>query len=194
MEALGINITSIFIYSILFGVVYVILNKYLTGPLIDIIEKRKSDAAEGARIKKQIQNELDSIATVGDNKLNEAKLEAKSIKDSVRESGKNIAAKLFLDNQKGQDFGLVILNTIVDTRDADMSHVINNYEDIILGKKMIAQVITSSEISDIQAKKIKIHVERLFKDRDLLFVFTIDESVVGCIEVLVGDDKVSFKL
>jgi len=88
MEALGINITSIFIYSILFGIVYKILNKYLTGPLIDIIEKRKNDAKEGVRIKKQIQDELDSIAKVGENKLNEARLEAKSIKDSVRESGK----------------------------------------------------------------------------------------------------------
>jgi len=126
MEALGINITSIFIYSILFGVVYVILNKYLTGPLIDIIEKRKSDAAEGTRIKKQIQNELDSIATVGDNKLNEAKLEAKSIKDSVRESGKIYRQEII---EKAKKEAILIIKKANDRLDVERKKMQAEFAD-----------------------------------------------------------------
>jgi len=106
----------------------------------------------------------------------------------------NIAAKLFLNNQNGQDIGLTILNTIVDTQNADLGQVINDYKDIISGKKIVAQVITSSELNDSQSQKIKKKIITLFKNSNLLFVFTIDASVIGGIKILVGDDKVKFNI
>ncbi len=43
MEALGINLFNIIIYTILFAILMVVLKKYLTKPVTDMLDKREAD-------------------------------------------------------------------------------------------------------------------------------------------------------
>ncbi|MEI7579614.1 MAG: ATP synthase F0 subunit B [bacterium] len=93
MAALGINIVSIFIYSLLFLVVYLIINKFLSGPLLSILEKRRLAIDSGLQQAEAAAKERENISKEKEAILAAAKKEAQqaftaSKKDAEAEKAK----------------------------------------------------------------------------------------------------------
>lgn len=103
LQALGINITSIIIYTILFVAVYLIIKKFMVKPLTSILEQRKSDIQEGLDLKDQMQIKMTELDQKKEEILKEAKIEAKKMVDAAMEEAKAERKKLLEQSKQEAD-------------------------------------------------------------------------------------------
>ncbi len=61
MDALGINVINILIYSLVFLVLYIILNKFLFNKILNFLEKRKQDIQDTIKLKKNLQEKHENL-------------------------------------------------------------------------------------------------------------------------------------
>ncbi|PIR42346.1 hypothetical protein CO058_04175 [candidate division WWE3 bacterium CG_4_9_14_0_2_um_filter_35_11] len=78
LENLGIDLTSISLYIVNFGIIVFFMNKYLTGPLIEMLEKRRStienNLNEAEKLREEMSKQkiqIDSEKTISEKKLQE---------------------------------------------------------------------------------------------------------------------------
>jgi F0F1-type ATP synthase membrane subunit b/b' len=91
--SLGIQLKPIIIYTILFIIVFIVVNKVLLSRLFDIIEKRQKEIDEGVKLKGSYENKMGEIeiekAKVNDN-----------VKQEIAKSEKELRSQIFEEQDK----------------------------------------------------------------------------------------------
>lgn len=84
MEAFGINLVSITIYTILFVILYFVLNKFLIKKLIQIMEERQEQIDRGLKLTTKVEERLDEIEKDYQERMNEASTKVKGILEEAK--------------------------------------------------------------------------------------------------------------
>lgn len=97
MDALGINIFNIVVYTVLFVILYVVLKKYLAKPVMDMLEKRAAAVAKVQADREEIAAKMDDLektkAKLTEKMQQELKEEReKSLADAKAEKQKIVSA------------------------------------------------------------------------------------------------------
>lgn len=58
LSALGIDLTSLIIYLVNFGIIYIIVSKLISKPVIDILDKRKSEIESNLNEANKLRDEM----------------------------------------------------------------------------------------------------------------------------------------
>ena len=86
-NSLGIDPTSLLIYLINFGILYLIISKLLSKPILDLILKRtetiKNNLSESERLKLEIQKEKEDFENQKKKMREEMNLEMRKFKDAL---------------------------------------------------------------------------------------------------------------
>lgn len=106
MEALGINLVSIIIYTVLFVALYLIMDKYFLKKIFSILEKRQHELDKGYEYSKTAEEKLQNVEKEVAALIQNAKAESKQIKtDALKEAESE--RKLILDKTKTEADGII---------------------------------------------------------------------------------------
>ena len=61
MEALGINLANIIIYSVLFIVFYWLMNKFVFSALLEALNKRRQEIEKGLTLTKEMEEKMSKL-------------------------------------------------------------------------------------------------------------------------------------
>lgn len=100
MEALGINITSILIYTILFVLIYFISRKFFLDKLVDTLAQRQADIKKGIELRESMEAEMKKLEQRQDEVLAAAKEEAKNAVGKAMADAKEQRKQLLEDTKK----------------------------------------------------------------------------------------------
>lgn len=103
MEALGLNLVNIVIYMLLFLGVYIVVKAKLVSPLVGILDKRKQEIQESAKMNAEVTEQKSQIGKERSEILKQAKIDAKNaaqmIETNAREEAKKIVTKANQDSE-----------------------------------------------------------------------------------------------
>jgi len=103
LSALGIDITSLIVYLINFGLIYIIVSKLISKPIIDILEKRKSEIEnnlnEANRLREEMLEEKNKFESEKERIRTEFDIELEKFESSIQEKSK----QLEIENQKARE-------------------------------------------------------------------------------------------
>lgn len=58
LQSLGIDIKSIVFYIVNFGIIYLVINKYLSSPIINLLNKRKQEIKKNIELAESLKQQL----------------------------------------------------------------------------------------------------------------------------------------
>jgi F-type H+-transporting ATPase subunit delta len=99
---------------------------------------------------------------------------------------KRIAGK-FYKLFKTRDTGLAFLESFDLLKNADIDKVVSYYKELSDGTLKLAEVTTSSVLSEKQQKAVEEKIFKLF-GKNIIVIFEIDGELLGGLVVKVGDD------
>lgn len=114
MDALGINIFNIVIYTILFIVLFFMLKKYLAKPLTEMLEKRAKAVADVQNGKEEIVKERDELNKRSTSLEEKLKREMKDEHDKVILETKQERQKMLADAKAEADAIIAKANARLD--------------------------------------------------------------------------------
>jgi F-type H+-transporting ATPase subunit b len=79
MEALGINLANLLIYSVLFLVFYWLMDKFLFSSLVEALNKRKEQIKKGLELTVEMEKKMNNLEKEYEKKLEKAGNEARAI-------------------------------------------------------------------------------------------------------------------
>ena len=100
MDALGINIVSIVIYTVLFVLVYLVLNKYLVKRIIEILEKRQLTVKENFVLKASLEKQNQQLEQQKKDTFTATKAEAEKTMAQVLKGAHTEKAKILEEAQQ----------------------------------------------------------------------------------------------
>ena len=158
-NSLGIDPTSLLIYLVNFGILYLIISKLLSKPILDLILKRtetiKNNLSEAERLKLEIQKEKEDFENQKKKMREEMNLEMRKFKDALEV--KNL--ELEKENQERRE------KMIADSRkeiQAKKDDIYSEMQDeILLVVSTVVKRLIKDEVSD---STIKQSVKEVWKD------------------------------
>lgn len=158
-NSLGIDLTSLLIYLVNFGILYLIISKLLSKPILDLILKRtetiKNNLSEAERLKLEIQKEKEDFENQKKKMREEMNLEMRKFKDALEV--KNL--ELEKENQERRE------KMIADSRkeiQAKKDDIYSEMQDeILLVVSTVVKRLIKDEVSD---STIKQSVKEVWKD------------------------------
>lgn len=150
LENLGIDFTSLSLYIVNFGIIVFFINKYLTGPLIEMLEKRRSTIESNLKEAETLREEMskqklqiDSEKTLAEKRLSEQEANLKAqinqqtaalIKSAEEKSAEIINNANEISEKKKKETILETEKEIKTTVKRMVSYIVSNKlpEEIIL--------------------------------------------------------------
>jgi F-type H+-transporting ATPase subunit b len=150
-NSLGIDLTSLLIYLVNFGILYLIISKLLSKPILDLILKRtetiKNNLSEAERLKLEIQKEKEDFENQKKKMREEMNLEMRKFKDALEV--KNL--ELEKENQERRE------KMIADSRkeiQAKKDDIYSEMQDeILLVVSTVVKRLIKDEVSDSTIKQ-----------------------------------------
>lgn len=105
---------------------------------------------------------------------------------------KQTAAKLYKSTKQSEDITLLMLNVLLVSKDQDVKNIIDFYRQIVSGKLLVADIMSSIELTLEQKSTLEQKLNQKFKDTELVYLYTIDASVDQGISIIVGDNRIQF--
>lgn len=162
---IGIDITSLSLYIVNFGVVIFFIGKYVTGPLIDMLEKRRSAIEENLTEAETLKNEMAKQKEV-------IELERKSMKEQLHKDsetakvkGQELAAQII---KSAEEKKIEILNTAQLQAQKQIDQVLIGSEKEIKStvKRMISHIVSNKLPEDLIDESVKDAWEYALKEKN----------------------------
>jgi len=103
ITALGIDTTSLLIYLVNFGLIYLVVSRLISKPIIELLDKRKSEIEsnlnEANKLREEMLSEKKKLEEEKEKIRNEFDKELEKFETSVQERTK----KLEVENQKSRE-------------------------------------------------------------------------------------------
>jgi len=103
LAALGIDYTSLIIYFVNFGIIYLIVSRLISRPIVDLLDKRKaeieSNLNEANKIKEELESEKKKFEIEKEKIRSEFDTELQKFENSIQERAKNLEK----ENQKARE-------------------------------------------------------------------------------------------
>ncbi len=156
MDALGINIFNIVVYTVLFIILYVVLRKYLAKPVMEMLEKRAAAVAKvqadkdelaikydeleksKAKLTEEMQQELKAER---EKSLADAKAEKQNIITAAKKEAEMIVAKANQKLEQERKQQEVLLAEKVEQATIKVLKEIYNTEKSSIDKKLIQKAL-----------------------------------------------------
>lgn len=107
MEALGINLGYLIVQILMFGIVFVTLKKWVYGPLLNLLEKRRKTIAQGledaqvaADARSNAEKEAEQIIAEAHNKAAEV---IRAAAEQAETAGRDVRAQMETDAAKARE-------------------------------------------------------------------------------------------
>jgi len=103
LAALGIDLTSLIIYLVNFGIIYIIVSRLISRPIIEILERRRNEIEtnlnEANKLRDEMTEEKKKFELEKEKIRSEFDLELEKFESSIQEKSK----QLEIDNQKARE-------------------------------------------------------------------------------------------
>lgn len=157
--SLGIQLKPILIYTILFIIVFIIVNKVLLSKLFDIIEKRQKEIDEGMKLKGSYETKMQEVegekAKINDNVKSEI---AKSEKELRAEVSEEQAAIIKKAEQEAAD----ILESARSQSKLEKAKLEKDYDERVNKR---AQELTVKILKEYDLKPDEKHINSILKQK-----------------------------
>lgn len=162
---IGIDITSLSLYIVNFGIIVFFIGKYVTGPLIDMLEKRQSTIKENISEAETLKNEMAKQKEI-------IELERKTMKDQLHKDsehakakGQEIATQLI---KSAEEKKIEILNVAQVQAQKQKDQIVNDSEKEIKStvKRMISHIVSNKLPEDLIDESVKDAWEYALKDKN----------------------------
>lgn len=158
-NSLGIDLTSLLIYLVNFGILYLIISKLLSKPILDLILKRtetiKNNLSEAERLKLEIQKEKEEFENQKKKMREEMNLEMRKFKDALEV--KNL--ELEKENQERREKMVADARKEIQAKKDDIYSEMQ--DEILLVVSTVVKKLIKDEVSD---STIKQSVKEVWKD------------------------------
>lgn len=159
MEALGINLINIIIYTVLFVVVYLVLKKYLLSKLMEMIEKRQKTVKDTIELKNNLQKEQEELESKQKEVIAETRAAAKEELAQMRKEAE--ADKLKLLQQAKTEAQEIIAKAEKRLAQEREKMTVEMNEKVELAVKKVVQQIYQQDKVEIDKKLIDLAVKDL---------------------------------
>lgn len=158
-NSLGIDLTSLLIYLVNFGILYLIISKLLSKPILDLILKRtetiKNNLTEAERLKLEIQKEKEEFENQKKKMREEMNLEMRKFKDALEV--KNL--ELEKENQERREKMVADARKEIQAKKDDIYSEMQ--DEILLVVSTVVKKLIKEEVSETS---IKNSVKEVWKD------------------------------
>lgn len=158
-NSLGIDLTSLLIYLVNFGILYLIISKLLSKPILDLILKRtetiKNNLSEAERLKLEIQKEKEDFDNQKKKMREDMNLEMRKFKDALEI--KNL--ELEKENQERREKMITEARKEIQAKKDDIYSEMQ--DEILLVVSTVVKKLIKDEVSD---SIIKQSVKEVWKD------------------------------
>ena len=158
-NSLGIDLTSLLIYLVNFGILYLIISKLLSKPILDLILKRtetiKNNLSEAERLKQEIQKEKEEFENQKKKMREEMNLEMRKFKEALEQKNLHIEKEMNEKREKLMDEVRIEIKN-------KKSEIYSEMQDDIL--ILVSKVVKNFIKEEVSESTIKNSVKEVWKD------------------------------
>jgi F-type H+-transporting ATPase subunit b len=158
-NSLGIDLTSLIIYLVNFGILYLIISKLLSKPILDLILKRtetiKNNLSEAERLKQEIQKEKEEFENQKKKMREEMNLEMRKFKEALEQKNLYIEKEMNEKREKLMDEARIEIKNKKNEIYSEMQ------DDILL---LVSKVVKNFIKEEVSESTIKNSVKEVWKD------------------------------
>jgi len=158
-NSLGIDLTSLLIYLVNFGILYLIISKLLSKPILDLILKRtetiKNNLSEAERLKQEIQKEKEEFENQKKKMREEMNLEMRKFKEALEQKNLHIEKEMNEKREKLMDEARIEIKN-------KKSEIYSEMQDDIL--ILVSKVVKNFIKEEVSESTIKNSVKEVWKD------------------------------
>jgi len=158
-NSLGIDLTSLLIYLVNFGILYLIISKLLSKPILDLILKRtetiKNNLSEAERLKQEIQKEKEEFENQKKKMREEMNLEMRKFKEALEQKNLHIEKEMNEKREKLMDEARIEIKNKKNEIYSEMQ------DDILL---LVSKVVKNFIKEEVSENTIKNSVKEVWKD------------------------------
>lgn len=158
-NSLGIDLTSLIIYLVNFGILYLIISKLLSKPILDLILKRtetiKNNLSEAERLKQEIQKEKEEFESQKKKMREEMNLEMRKFKEALELKNLHIEKEMNEKREKLMDEARIEIKNKKNEIYSEMQ------DDILL---LVSKVVKNFIKEEVSENTIKNSVKEVWKD------------------------------
>jgi len=158
-NSLGIDLTSLLIYLVNFGILYLIISKLLSKPILDLILKRtetiKNNLSEAERLKQEIQKEKEEFENQKKKMREEMNLEMRKFKEALEQKNLHIEKEMNEKREKLMDEARIEIKNKKNEIYSEMQ------DDILL---LVSKVVKNFIKEEVSESTIKNSVKEVWKD------------------------------
>lgn len=164
-ENIGIDITSLSLYIVNFGIIVFFIGKYVTGPLIDMLEKRRSAIEENISEAETLKNEMAKQKEVIDLERKAMKEQLHKDSELAKAKGQEIATQVI---KSAEEKKLEILNTAQTQAQKQIDQIVVGSEKEIKStvKRMISHIVSNKLPEDLIDQSVKDAWEYALKSKN----------------------------
>ena len=158
MEQLGIDPKLLISQIVNFVIILFILQKLLYKPILDMLNKRKKEIAEGVSLTEKMRLEEEKFKEKQEHAMAKAREEAVVIIEEAKKEAKDVEKELIADAHKEAE-------AIIERAKADAVEVVKNEEvrlrkeavelSVALSKRLLSSVMSAKEQHAFIAKRMK---------------------------------------
>lgn len=158
MEKLGIEPKLLLAQLVNFGIIIFVLSKFLYKPILDMLEKRKKEIAQGLKITENMREEEEKLGVKKQKMLEVARKEAQEIIEEARKQAKEEEKDIIATAHKDAD--VIIEKGKTDAKQAmlDMEKGIeNNAIELAttMASRLLTGILSDSDKHKLIAKQLK---------------------------------------
>jgi F-type H+-transporting ATPase subunit b len=158
-NSLGIDLTSLLIYLVNFGILYLIISKLLSKPILDLILKRtetiKNNLSEAERLKQEIQKEKEEFENQKKKMREEMNLEMRKFKEALEQKNLHIEKEMNEKREKLMD------ETRIEIKNKKSEIYSEMQDDILI---LVSKVVKNFIKEEVSESTIKNSVKEVWKD------------------------------
>lgn len=153
MDALGVNIVNIVIYTILFGILYFVIDHFLIKMLDKTLEERKKRITEGLQYSDQMEKKLSKTDAMAEKILAKARDDAKQIMEDAK---KDVQAYKIEKEKEAKADADEILATAKERADLVLKKEKTSFDQSVMTKaKEMVESLWRSKNSSLDTKYIE---------------------------------------
>lgn len=164
LENLGVDVTSITLYVVNFGIIVFFVGKYLTGPLIEILEKRKLNIENNLNAAEKLREEMIKQK----NQISEDKAKAeKKLQEQEENLRKQINQQAAILIKSAEAKSAELINSANETTERMKKEILNEAEGEIKAtvKKMVTYIVSNKLPQEVILESVNEAWQKSFQNK-----------------------------
>lgn len=158
MEKLGIEPKLLLAQIINFAIIIVVLQKLLYKPILDILNKRKKEIAEGVGLTEKMRLEEEKFKEKQEKALAKAREDALAIIEDAKKQAKDVEKELVADAQKQS--AAIIERAKLDAEEVKKAAQASLRKEAVqlattMTERLLSSILTAKEQHAFIAKRVK---------------------------------------